>query len=170
MDCSARTDCSARMDCSFRMCLRIVLTALIVLLSTACGGRNLYKKAKLKAPPFERGYAYNTRDGILDAGVEPVDYGGATVNQEVIYLASESRGIEALYRHGFQRKWVFPVKNGVSGELLLEKEVLYFGANDGNVYALDAQLGKLIWSYAAKTPILAKPTVSNHRLYVEAIS
>lgn len=140
--------------------------ALVTLLG--CGGRNLYKNTKLIDPPLERGYGFMTRDYLLDAGAEPVDTAGTTVTEDTVFLTSERNGVQAFERHGFQKKWTFTMKNGVSSEPLLDGSVLYLGANDGNFYALDAEFGQPLWKYETKAPVYAKPLVSNQRVYLTA--
>ena len=142
-----------------------LLTAAI-LASTGCGSRNLYKNAHFTNPPLERGYVYPTRTAMLDAGQDPVEFGSPAVSRDVVFVASETKGVEAFERTGFHRKWQFYTKNGVDGELLLDNNVLYFGAMDGNFYALDAEFGKVLWKYETKTPVFARATIANKRVYL----
>src|SRR5205814_1632393 len=80
----------------------------------------------------------------------------------------ETKGVEAFERSSFRRRWQFVTKGGVSSELLLEGGVLYFGANDGVFYAVDAEFGKVLWKYETKAPVFSRATVSNHRVYLMA--
>lgn len=43
--------------------------------------------------------------------------------------------------------------------------VVYFGSEDGNLYALDAQTGKLKWRYQTGDSIYSSPTVANGMVY-----
>lgn len=139
-----------------------------VLLSPACGSRNIYKNVRLDSPALNHSYVHSTRTGVLDAGKEPVEFGGPAVSKETVFVASESRGVEALERSTFRRKWMFTPKNGVSSQLLLEGNVLYFGANDGWFYAVDADFGKVIWKYEIKNPVFSRATVTANRVFVNA--
>jgi eukaryotic-like serine/threonine-protein kinase len=43
---------------------------------------------------------------------------------------------------------------------------VYFGAGDGNVYALDAHSGVLVWKFATSDVIHASPAIANNTLYI----
>jgi len=42
---------------------------------------------------------------------------------------------------------------------------LFFGANDGYFYALDAEFGRILWRYETKLPVYAKPTLAGGKIY-----
>jgi len=46
--------------------------------------------------------------------------------------------------------------------------VVYFGADDGNLYALSAQSGELVWSFSAAAGIRSTPTVSDGTVFFGA--
>lgn len=148
--------------------LAAVLEAAFLLAVGGCGGRNLYRDVKISNPPIERGYVYMTRDQMLDAGQDPVEFGTPVVTRDVVFVASETKGLEAFERSSFRRKWQFMVKNGLSSALALEGNTLYFGANDGYFYALDAEFGKVIWKYETKAPVYARAMIANKRVYINA--
>src|SRR6185369_8246111 len=43
---------------------------------------------------------------------------------------------------------------------------VYFGSGDGNVYAVDAQTGQLIWKFATKDVVHSSPAVVNNTVYI----
>jgi outer membrane protein assembly factor BamB len=43
---------------------------------------------------------------------------------------------------------------------------VYFGSGDGNVYALDAQTGVLVWKFSTGEVVRASPAVANNTVYV----
>jgi len=45
---------------------------------------------------------------------------------------------------------------------------VYFGAYDGNVYALNAATGTQLWSFATGLPVQSSPTVANGVVYIGA--
>lgn len=66
-------------------------------------------------------------------------------------------------------KWLFP--HGSSGNprnsAAVDAGVVYLGASDGNVYALNATTGALLWSYNPDGyPINSTPVVANGAVYV----
>ena len=152
-----------------RLIILTLATAALLASGFGCGGRDIYKKkATFSNPPIERGYVYMSRDKVLDAGQEPVEFGSPVATKDVIFVASETRGVQAFERSNFRQKWQFFTKGGVSSELLLEDGVLYFGANDGKFYAIDAEFGKVRWEYETKSPVYARASVANKRVYFMA--
>ena len=47
-------------------------------------------------------------------------------------------------------------------------EILYIGSDDGNLYALNAQTGEVIWKYYLGVPVKSSPIVSGNAVYVAA--
>jgi outer membrane protein assembly factor BamB len=43
---------------------------------------------------------------------------------------------------------------------------VYFGGGDGNVYAVDAQAGTLLWKFPTKDVVHASPAVANNTVYI----
>ena len=46
------------------------------------------------------------------------------------------------------------------------RNVIYFGSDDGNVYAVDAQTGLQIWKTATRGPVPCTPAIANGVVYV----
>ena len=88
------------------------------------------------------------------------------VTEKVIYAANSIDGISALDRSNAQTIWRFDVKDGVEGGAQLADDILYFGAGDGQLYALQAATGALLWTYPLKAEGLAEPLVRNGVVYV----
>jgi len=54
----------------------------------------------------------------------------------------------------------------LTGSPIVTGSVVYFGATDGFLYALNAYTGQLIWKHNLGCPILSTPAVSGRRLYI----
>ncbi len=63
-------------------------------------------------------------------------------------------------------KWRFPTGDRVVSSAVWNDNVLYFGSDDGNVYAVDAQTGHQVWKRTTGGPVPATPAVANGRVYV----
>lgn len=62
-------------------------------------------------------------------------------------------------------KWKFPTGNRVVGSPVKEGTLIYFGSDDGSIYALDAESGKQVWRTATRGPVPCTPAIANGMLY-----
>ena len=63
-------------------------------------------------------------------------------------------------------KWAFPTGDRVVSSAVMQGGVVYFGSDDGNVYAVDARDGRQLWKRATGGAVSATPAVSGGTLYV----
>lgn len=63
-------------------------------------------------------------------------------------------------------KWTFPTGNRIVSSPVMQGNVVFFGSDDGNVYAVDAASGRQLWKRATKGPVSASPAVEGDTLYV----
>ncbi len=69
--------------------------------------------------------------------------------------------------HEFHRiKWRFPTGNRIVSSPVLSDKLIYFGGDDGNVYAVDADSGRQIWKRTTGGPVPATPAVANGIVYI----
>ena len=63
-------------------------------------------------------------------------------------------------------KWKFPTGARVVGSPVMQDKVIYFGSDDGNVYAVDAESGQQIWKTATRGPVPCTPAIDHGTVYV----
>ena len=63
-------------------------------------------------------------------------------------------------------KWKFPTGARVLGSPVIQGKVIYFGSDDGNVYAVDAESGQQIWKTTTRGPVPCTPAVDHGTVYV----
>jgi outer membrane protein assembly factor BamB len=63
-------------------------------------------------------------------------------------------------------KWKFPTGDRVMSSPVFKDNVIYFGSDDGNVYAVDAVTGHQIWKHATNGPVPATPAIADGTVYV----
>jgi outer membrane protein assembly factor BamB len=63
-------------------------------------------------------------------------------------------------------KWKFPTGDRVISSPVFKDNVIYFGGDDGNVYAVDAASGRQIWKRTTNGPVSATPAIANGSVYV----
>jgi eukaryotic-like serine/threonine-protein kinase len=72
----------------------------------------------------------------------------------------------AVPRQLHRIKWKFPTGDRVVSSPVGHDNVLYFGSDDGNVYAVDSQTGHQLWKRATAGPVAATPAVAEGIVYV----
>ena len=58
-------------------------------------------------------------------------------------------------------KWKFPTGARVVGSAVMQANIIYFGSDDGNVYAVDAKSGRQIWKSATRGPVPCTPAIDH---------
>ena len=130
-----------------------------------CSSRNLRRNITFANPPLSRTVTIASRDTDLEAGDNPVEFGTPLLTENNLYLPTETHGLESLDRFTLNRKWRLPIHNGISSQPILEGDTLYFGANDGFFYAVNAEFGKIVWKYETKSPVYSKPIVFGSQVF-----
>ncbi len=62
-------------------------------------------------------------------------------------------------------KWRFPTGDRVVGSPVSSGGVIYFGGDDGNIYAVDAETGHQLWKHVTGGPAPSTPAVVDGTLY-----
>jgi outer membrane protein assembly factor BamB len=63
-------------------------------------------------------------------------------------------------------KWTFPTGDRVVGSPVYRDGVVYFGSDDGSVYAVNAGDGRQIWKHRTGGPVPAAPAIAGDTLYI----
>ncbi len=96
----------------------------------------------------------------------PQEYASPAAGDDRVYFGSvRGKGVKAVdYRSG-EVLWRFYVEKGVESSPALYEKKLYFGANDGFLYALDAISGTQLWRFDAGAEIVASPVAEGGVLF-----
>ena len=62
-------------------------------------------------------------------------------------------------------KWKFPTGERIVSSPVFAEKVIYFGGDDGNIYAVDAESGVQLWKYSTGGPVPATPAVVDGTVY-----
>ena len=65
-------------------------------------------------------------------------------------------------------KWTFPTGARILSSPVSDGIAIYFGSDDGNIYAVDAKTGKQIWQHATGGPVAGSASVVDGTLYIES--
>ncbi len=63
-------------------------------------------------------------------------------------------------------KWKFPTGDRIVSSPVWNDGVIYFGGDDGNIYAVDAKTGRQLWKHTTGGPAPSTPAVVDGTLYV----
>ncbi|MBN8662396.1 MAG: PQQ-binding-like beta-propeller repeat protein [Candidatus Obscuribacter phosphatis] len=63
-------------------------------------------------------------------------------------------------------KWKFPAEGPIDSSPAIYKGVIYFGSDDGHVYAVDEQNGRLLWKSKLGDKVKSSPAISDGVLVV----
>jgi outer membrane protein assembly factor BamB len=63
-------------------------------------------------------------------------------------------------------KWTFPTGNRIVSSPVLHDGAIYFGSDDGNVYAVDAASGRQRWKRPTRGPVPSTPAIAGGTVYV----
>jgi outer membrane protein assembly factor BamB len=69
-------------------------------------------------------------------------------------------------RHFHHIKWKFPTGDRIVSSPVWNDGVIYFGGDDGNIYAVDAETGRQLWKHTTGGPAPSTPAVVDGTLYV----
>ncbi len=91
------------------------------------------------------------------AGAGAMFRGGA--NHDGVYATEGPRDFHRV-------KWTFPTGDRIVSSPVMQDGTLYFGSDDGNVYAVDAASGRQLWKFVTRGAVASTPAVAGDTLYV----
>ncbi|MCJ8277586.1 MAG: PQQ-binding-like beta-propeller repeat protein [Bdellovibrionales bacterium] len=74
-------------------------------------------------------------------------------------------GIKAFDRQSGNEKWGKAFKNGVEGGATTDGQKVFFGANNGQFYSVDAATGDVLWTFPLNSESLTQPTVHGSMIF-----
>jgi len=79
-----------------------------------------------------------------------------------MYGATETIGVS----QAIKPIWAFECEDEVRGTATYHEGMIYVGAYDNNLYALNAATGEFIWKYPTEGGIVSKPAVFDRNIYI----
>jgi outer membrane protein assembly factor BamB len=79
--------------------------------------------------------------------------------------AHSGRSTATAPRQFHRVKWKFPTGDRIVSSPVAQDKVLYFGGDDGNIYAVDSETGRQIWKRTTGGPVPCTPAVANGTVY-----
>ncbi len=72
---------------------------------------------------------------------------------------------ESAPRQFHRVKWKFPTGDRILSSPVSADKIIYFGGDDGNIYAVDSETGRQIWKHSTGGPAPCTPAVANGIVY-----
>lgn len=88
------------------------------------------------------------------------------LTENTVVTANAIDSLVAYDRNTAHTKWRMPILDGAEAGAQLSEDVLYFGAGDGQFYAVQVDSGAVLWSYPLKAEGVAKPLVRGGVVFV----
>lgn len=94
--------------------------------------------------------------------------GAPALDDEKVYVASESGGVYALNKSSGERVWKFQSDGEMRGDPSLAGDTLYIADTDGTVYGLDRATGGELWRFDLNDRVSTSVVVANEMLFVSS--
>jgi outer membrane protein assembly factor BamB len=140
--------------------VRILLAALFLALS-ACSSLKTAPNQFVVEKRWVRGT--NEQDYL---GADRMHRFNPILTDKLVITGNSIDGVVAYDRKTALTKWRMHITDGVEGGAQLAEDVLYFGASDGQFYAVQYDSGKLLWTYPLKAEGLSRPLIRGGVVYV----
>jgi outer membrane protein assembly factor BamB len=79
-------------------------------------------------------------------------------NHSGVYSGPEPRQFHRV-------KWKFPTGNRIVSSPVIQGKTIYFGSDDGNIYAVDSESGRQVWKCSTKGPVASTPAIARGTLF-----
>jgi outer membrane protein assembly factor BamB/tRNA A-37 threonylcarbamoyl transferase component Bud32 len=107
---------------------------------------------------------YNEADRFVDA---------RTMKEVLVSIARKTGGLSMYDRtetiatsQSISPLWIFECEDEIRGTATYDNGVIYVGAYDNNLYALNSATGEFIWKYPTEGGIVSKPAVYENNIYL----
>lgn len=144
-----------------------VLTVSVLVMTSACAGRNIHPRMTADSRVLVREWTYQTRQEFA-AGEKNAEFSNPVIYENTLVFGSQSKGLVALYPSTNQVRWSLEINHGVTSELAVDKGSVYFVGGDGQLYSVNLENGRINWQYAIRNPVVSQPTIKGGRLFVTA--
>ncbi len=86
--------------------------------------------------------------------------------KDLVIQANGLDGVGAYHYLTGAEKWRLPILNGAEPSATLIKDRLFIGASDGQFYSIQADTGKVVWTFPTKIETLSEPLLHDGVLYI----
>ena len=87
------------------------------------------------------------------------------ISGDLVIQGNKTDGVYAYTAQAGKKKWVFPVKGGLAGGVLVAGGRVFFSGADGFFYSLLVETGQILWKQYTGVASSSTPVIKNARLY-----
>jgi outer membrane protein assembly factor BamB len=144
----------------------LIFASSIVLLTSGCA--SLFGSAAPRRElVLEREWVRSTIQDTTFAArrthrMTPISY------ESLIIEGNAVDGITAYNRESGTVAWRLDIENGVEGGAQVAEGKLFFGAGDGQFYAISPENGRILWTFPVHAETLAPPTIDRGSVYFQS--
>ena len=141
------------MKCSIKKVLLTTMLCSVLVLTASCGANK----------NVEENLGKNVMENMTktESSQETSEETVVETNQEInVALDNQDVSIEDS-----KLSWQFTAEGKVNSSPFISGDMIYFGSNDGNLYAVNKDTGEEVWKYTLGFPILCQPTVQEDKVF-----
>lgn len=86
--------------------------------------------------------------------------------KDLVIQANGLDGVSAFNQKTGAEKWRLKITNGVEASGAIINDRLFLGGGDGQIYSLQADSGKVLWTFPTRIETLSEPLLHEGTLYV----
>lgn len=101
-------------------------------------------------------------------GPQIINPSSPLILENMIVSSNPVDGVASFDKKTGNRIWKNTIKNGVTSGLTKFNDLVIYAANDGQVYAVKANSGKVVWTFPTQTETLSQPVIDEKNLYLLA--
>jgi outer membrane protein assembly factor BamB len=141
---------------------RAFLFGVVLLVVTGCSSMN--QNLKSRELVLERRWAQSTLAGE-HLGYRHSHQMVPVLTEDLVIQGNSTDGIVAFDRRTAGQEWELRVPNGMASGVQIQGERAFFGASDGQFYAVELGTGRAAWSFPTRVENLAAPLATPKLVY-----
>ena len=87
----------------------------------------------------------------------------------LLVQGNKVNGVHTYTLEQGKKKWFFPVKEGLAGDVLVQSTFVFFGGSDGFFYSLYLSTGKVAWKYYTGQTTVSAPVIKGKYIYFASL-
>ena len=113
----------------------------------------------MKDSALERKWTIMSKTETISDGERGAEHSNAVWFENTLIYGVADKGLTSLYVGNHEIRWELPIPHGVQSQILIERQVVYFGGGDGFLYSVNVETGRVNWRYDLHNPIISKPNI-----------